>query len=369
MMRHNSLCLVSLISAILFATSAFAESTVSAFLYNPKADKMVLKYPYDKPTETMSIKPMLSLVGRDLPNGSFTLAYRIEAGQKVLDEGTAGIRIENGWFESGIELKQNYPNAKGVSWELSRPNAVSIKGYAPLAWSRFHGRVKYLDGHWDSTYIDLIPVTWRAPGEIMIPVAQDCTFDAMVPARVYAVVNVNGAGYKYNSMERWGWDFDLTKDREEVFTVGRTELYGMRAFDIKGGPPNRLLVLFRPTALSRLLKFDADHDGILNASEWKAMLAAMKDSPTVIGPELKADNVKVWLDDKPVRIAQFNQIPESMGDGVWQVLYLLQLQIVEPSGLQRGVWHEIKLEVESQEELRGKKIMDFGQGSIGYFRP
>lgn len=365
-MGHNSLYLSSLVSAIFFAASALAEPTVSAFLYNPTADVLVLKYPYDKPTETQPLKPTLSLLGKGFPSGNFTLAYHIEAGGKVLHQGTTDIQIENGWFESGVELKEKYPAAKGVSWEVSVPNAAPIKGYAPLTWSRFHGQVKYVDGHWASTYINLVPITWRAPWEINIPVAEDGTFDELVPARVYSVVNLDGTGYGYDSLERWAWDFDLTRDREEVFTIGRMELYGMRAFDIKGGPPT-LLVLFRPTSLTRVLKFDADQDGILNESERKALGAALKDSPTTIGPELKADNVKVWLDGKPVRIAQFNQIPEALGDGGWQVLYLLQ--IVRAPGLQRGVWHEVKLEVESQEELRGKKITDFGQGSVGYYRP
>jgi hypothetical protein len=322
-----------------------------------------LKYPYSKPAETEPLKPKLSLSGRGLPDGSFTLNYRIEADGKVLTQGSAEVKVMFGWLEAGVELKEKYPHAEGVAWELASPGMVPIQGYAPLSWSRFHGRVKYRDGHWDSTFINLVPTFWGAPDVIDIPVADDGTFDALVPARVYMVVNVCGTGYQYSSMERWAWDFDLTRDREEVFTIGRMELYGMRAFNIKGGG-RKVLVLFRPTALTRLLRFDTNQDGVLSDSERAAFGPAMKASPTAIGPELKADQVKVWLDGKPIPIVQFNQIPEASSDGTWQVLYILQ--VIPDSAFNNIVRHEIRLVVESQEELHGKPIVDFGEGSVGF---
>jgi len=351
------------VASLQFIAGAQAAPTVEALLYNPTVDALVLKYPYNKPVETETLKPELSLCGRGLPDGSFTLNYRIEAAGKVLAQGNTEVKVMFGWFEAGAELKEKYPQAEGVAWELASPGKASIKGYAPLSWSRFHGRVKYRDSHWDSTYINLVPTFWGAPSVMDIPVADDGTFDALVPARVYMVVNVSGTGYQYSSMERWAWDFDLTRDREEVFTIGRTELYGMRAFDIKGGG-RKVLVLFRPTALTRVLKFDANQDGVLCDSEKDALGPAMKASPTAIGPELKADQVKVWLDGKPLPIVQFNQIPEASSDGSWQVLYMLQ--VIPDSPFINIVRHEIRLEVESQEELRGKRILDFGEGSVGF---
>ena len=339
-----------------------AAPRVEALLYNPTADALVLKYPYNKSTETQPLRPKLSLVGRDLPDGTFTLNYRIEAAGKVLAQGTTDVKVMFGWFEAGAELQEKFPHAEGVTWELAAAGKASIHGYAPLAWSRFHGRVKYRDGHWDSTYINLIPTSWGLPSAMDIPVADDGTFDALVPARVYMVVNVCGTGYQYSSLERWAWDFDLTRDREEVFTIGRMELYGMRAFDIKGAG-RKVLVLFRPTALTRVLKFDANQDGVLSDSEKEALGPAMKASPTAIGPELKPDQVKVWLDGKSLPIVQFNQIPEASSDGSWQVLYMLQ--VIPDSPFNNILRHEIRLEVESQEELRGKRIVDFGEGSVG----
>jgi len=342
---------------------ARATPTVEALLYNPTVDALVQKYPYNKPAETVSLKPKLSLVGSGFPNGGFTLDYRIEAAGKTVARGSIDGKVMFGLFEVGAELKEKYPQAEGVAWELAAPGKESIKGYAPLSWSRFHGQVKYRDGLWNSTSINLVPTGWGAPSVMDVPVADDGTFDALVPSRVYMVVRVDGTGYQYNSMERWAWDFDLTRDRKEEFIIGRMELYGMRAFGIKGGG-RKLLVLFRPTTLTRLLKFDANQDGVLSDSEKDALGPAMKLSPTAIGPELKAEQVKVWVDGKPLPVLQFNQIPEVSSDGAWQVLYLLQ--VIPESSVYTSIRHEVRLEVESQEELRGKRIVDFGEGSVGF---
>ena len=369
-MTRRFLLLLAVTAATLqFTAAAQVAPTADAFLYNPKADTMVWKYPYNKPTEIVPLKPTLALFGKGFPNGSLALTYRVEAGEKVLHQGTADVKIENGWFELGVELEEKYPQAAGVTWEVSAPGTVPIKGYAPLSWSRFHGRVKYRDGHWDSTYINLIPVNFGAPGGIYIPVADDGTYDALVPARVYVAVIVCGTRYSHSCLERWAWDFDLLRDRDEVFTIGRTELYGMRAFNIKGGGPN-VLVLFRPFSLTRGLRFDTNQDGVLSESETRATFSVMKAArlPATSGPcpELKADQVKVRLDGKPLPILQFNQIPEAVSKDGRLALYLLQVSPDSP--IARGVWHEVKLEVESQEELRGKRFVDFGEGSVGFFR-
>jgi hypothetical protein len=344
--------------------SAAQGPVVRADLYNPSVNFIVLKYPYEAPPETIPVKPSLTLTGSDLSNGSYDLLVRLEARGQSLHEEKAVIRVENGSFEKGFELQQPYPGTEAVSWEISAPNQPRMTGHTALKWSQFHGRVKYLSGKPHPTYINLIPVTWGHPGGIYVSVADDGTFDAKVPARVYGAVNVNGAGYRFDSLERWAWDYDLTRDREDTFMIGRMEVYGMHAFHINGGPPT-VFVSFRPTSLTRVLKFDADRNGILDESEMKSLQAASKDSPTVLGPELRPENVKVWFDNQTLPILQFNMIPEAEGDGTWQVDYILQ---VAPHdwGHISGVWHEIKMEVSSQEQLRGTKYTDWGQGSVGF---
>jgi hypothetical protein len=177
-------------------------------------------------------------------------------------------------------------------------------------------------------------------------------------------MTVNGAGYKYDAMERWAWDYDLTRDRLDEFTIGRTEIYAMRAFDLNAPLPT-IFVMFRPTALSRVVRFDADGDGRLSDAETKAMMVALRDSPTAIGPELAAADVRVWLNGNEEPIVRFDRIPEYDGD-FWQVQYVLQIfPKVRPP---RGVWHEIKVEVRSKEQVRGRDVIDFGQGSVGFQR-
>ncbi len=340
------------------------EPAVEALLYNPPVDEVTWT-PLDgsKPVAKKH-EPSLVISGWGVPDGTYRLTYRLEAGEKLLHADAAEVSVAHGRFELVVTLGRKYPEATRVAYALESDKQAAIRGQAALRWSRFRGEVQYLDGRWRSTYAELHPEGFTSKSLFSVPIGEDGHFDALVPARVYSVINVNGAGYMRDAMERWAWDYDLTRDREEVFTVGRTELYGIHAFNIVGGP-STVFVAFRPTALSRLLRFDADGDGWVSPEERKAMVAAMKQSPTAIGPELQASDVSVWLNGVPQRIAQFDRIPEYDGD-FRQVQYLLQF--LPESRPVPGTWHEIKVEVRSRESLRGNEIVDFGQGSVGFWR-
>jgi hypothetical protein len=345
--------------------AGWAGHAVEALLYNPPVDEVPWRDAGQTETRTRKVEPRFALCGNGLPDGAFTVSYRIEAGEKALHEGKAEVAVVNGWFEKDITLPRKLTQATHVTYEFLAEGQPAVRGRVALIWSRFRGRLQYLDGAWRSSYIALSPNGFNSLRSFYVPVADGGTFDALVPSRIYSVMNVNGAGYSYDSMERWAWDYDLHRDREDVFTLGRTELYSMHAFDIKG-PIATVFVAFRPTALSRIQAFDANGDGWVRDDERKAMEAAMAASPTVIGPELEAKDVKVWLNGNEERIVQFTRVPEYDG-AFWQIQYLLQI-CPDPRPA-RGVWHEIKLEVRSTERVRGGAMVDFGQGSVGFRRP
>ena len=353
--------------APVFTASLYAglhEPLVEALLYNPPVPHVEWREPRKPGSTTRQVAPVLVLYARGFTDGPATLRYGIDAGAATLKSGSMDVRVERGGFEIAITLAATYPNATHVSWECALPDHPAMKGRAELRWSHFRGQLTYLDGGWRSSYIEMWPNGFRAPGSFYIPVGDDGRFDALVPARVYSVMNVNGAGYKTEAMERWAWDYDLTRDRLDQFTIGRTEIYAMRAFDLNAPLPT-IFVMFRPTALSRILRFDADDDGVISDAETKAMMMALKDSPTAIGPELEAADVRVWLNGVDEPIVRFDRIPEYDGD-FWQVQYLLQIfPKVRPP---RGIWHEIKVEVRSKEQARGRAVTDFGQGSVGFQR-
>jgi hypothetical protein len=359
--------LESLLLCVL-APCALAAPAVEAFLYNPSADVLTVNYPYNRPADRDALKPSLNLAGSGFPDGEIQLSYSVDEKGRSLFSGVMTIKVERGHFNQQVDLPQKFPQADAITWRLKQNGtANAISGQSALTWSRFHGKVVYKSGVQRSTYIALIPLRWGAPGNIDIPVAEDGSFDAQVPARIYSVVNVNGGGYLFDAMERWAGTYDLTQDREDRFDVGRTEVYGLRAFDIVGGP-NTIFLYFRPSSLTRVMHFDANGDGILSADERKAMSEALKSSPTAIGPELTAGNVKVWFDGAPVPVVQLNQIPEFDGGGSWQVNYLVQCPL--PAGrIADNVWHHVRVEVESQETLRGKTITDFGQSSVDILWP
>jgi len=346
--------------------TSFVEPVVTAYLWNPPVDEIEQRYPYKADVETEVLKPVLVLVGNGFKDGGYVLRYAIERGSSCLEEGEMEAEVTHAWFETRVEPSAKYPQAERVRWSLHDDAERVAEGYTPLLWSRFRGQVKYIDGRWRSTHIDMRPVTWGGIStNFTLPVADDGSFDALVPARVYGVLNVNGTGYGYDAFERWAWDYDLTRDREDEFTLGRVELYGMRAFDTNGGPQT-LFVIFRPTGLSRILRFDEDRDGFVKGHEKEKLDAAMKESPTVIGTELTRDEVTIWYNGMEREIVQFDLIPEYCGSG-WQVQYLAQITLDERPA--RGMWNEIKVEVRSKERLHGEEVVDFGQGSVGFCRP
>jgi len=347
--------------------AGFHEPIMEALLYNPPVDKVTETYPYKREPKTVDLLPTLVFSGRGLPEGNGTLTFRIEAREKTLFDGTIKVSVgKGGILIQKLTLRDRYPEATQISYELASANGIVAKGRVPLRWSRFRGEVRYQDGGWRSTFIEL-HADLSLPS-FHVPVPDSGRFDVLLPSRVYSMVNVSGTGYAYDSLERWAWDYDLTRDREEVFTIGRTELYSIHAFDIKGGPPT-VFVTFRPTALSRVLRFgvlpNPNGSGPTMDANAQKMMAAMKESPTAIGPELEAQDIAVWLDGEQQTIVQFNKVPEYDGD-VWQVQYLLQFYPGQRP--QPFVWHEIKLEVHSKETLRGNQIVDFGQGSVGFYR-
>jgi hypothetical protein len=113
-----------------------------------------------------------------------------------------------------------------------------------------------------------------------------------------------------------------------------------------------------------VLRFDADGNGLVEGGEREAMGDALKKSFLAIGPELKAENIKVWIDGRPQTVLNLTAIPEYNGGDTYQVQYIFQ---VYPSERLFGTSHEIKVEVQSEDELHGQKIRDWGQGSVGYY--
>jgi len=358
--------LIFVFGLFVWTPSISATPAIEAYLYNPTADQITMQYPYNKAPDTLSLKPSLNLVGSDFPDGDSEIHYVVEENGKALYSGTIRAGTEHGHFNDQVELPEKYAHADSISWRVTQKGAEVARGRAKLTWSRFHGKVVYKSGVQRSTAIDLIPLRWGDPGEIQIPVATDGSFDALVPARVYAILNASGAGYLFDSMERWAGTYDLTHDREDQFDIGRTEIYGLRAFDITGGPKT-IYLFFRPSSLSRVMSFHASEEGILNADEKARMVEALKSSPMAIAPELTARNVRVWFDDQPLTVAQLNQIPE-FDSGTWQANYIVQCPLPSVQ-ISKNVWHHIRVEVESQELLRGKKITDFGQSSVDVFWP
>jgi hypothetical protein len=232
--------------------TTLGQPVLSAYLWNPPTDRIEVRYPYKDNIDIERLEPALVLAGHGFRDGDGALHYALRANERIFEQGELRVGVRHGWFEVRITPSSPFPEATSVDWSLGSDQDVTHSGTAQLRWSRFQGVVRYRDGNWRSSHIDMRPVGWGGtPTNFTVPVMDNGSFDVLVPARVYGIVNVNGSGYGYDALERWAWDYDLTVDRNDEFIIGRTELYGMRAFDTKGGP-STLFVIFRPTALSSI---------------------------------------------------------------------------------------------------------------------
>lgn len=211
---RSSCVLLAALSSLTGVSSA--DVTVHAYLYNPRSDSAVVTYPYKRASEALTFHPHLVITGTGAPEGKYQLEYSIEGNGESASKVTVDVETRMGLLAKEVKLDRRYPTAERVRWTLKGQNTASFSGAAPLSWSRFHGKVKFLDPEKKSdAYIEMHTFGFGAPGRIYIPIEKDGSFDERVPARVYRVVNVNSAGYSYNAMERLAWYYDLTRDRED----------------------------------------------------------------------------------------------------------------------------------------------------------
>ena len=237
--------------------SSASAPTIHCSLYRPVRSEHRIDYSYARPSEVVPLPATFHAYGAGLPDGNAEMEFQFPAENSVLGKAKQPVKIEHGRLEVGFPTDESYPQADKVQWRFVSAAREIFVGTSQLQWSHFKGRVVYRDQKKRAALIELIPIGFDAPGRITVPVDGEGDFDARVPARVYAAENVNSGGYGYDTLERWAWEDDLTCDREDTFLVGRTELYGIHAFDIKGGPPT-VHILFRPTALSRVRQFAPD---------------------------------------------------------------------------------------------------------------
>jgi hypothetical protein len=176
--------------------AGFREPVVEALLYNPPVDEYTWKRLHQPETITKKLEPSLVVSGKGLRDGTYRLTYRIERGEEVLHAGSGEVSVVYGGFELVAAPSRKCPEATQVSFVLEGEMQAAIRGRAGLRWSRFRGQVKYLDGRWRSTYAELHPEGFASKALFYVPIGEDGRFDALLPARVYAVVNVNGAGYQ-----------------------------------------------------------------------------------------------------------------------------------------------------------------------------
>ena len=211
-------------------------------------------------------------------------------------------------------------------------------------------------------------MAFALPGTFYVPVMGGGRFDVLLPSRVYSMVNVNGTGYAYDSTGALGVGLrsDARSGRSIHHRSHRALLDSCLRRQRWSPHSVRHLPPHGPVACSAVRGASISHrEWPDNGCERAENDGSDEGIPDCYRPGIGGQGHAVWLDGEQQTIVQFNKVPEYDGD-VWQVQYLLQFYPGRRP--QPFVWHEIKLEVHSKETLRGNQIVDFGQGSVGFYR-
>ena len=157
--------------------TTLVDPVVSAYLWNPPVDQIEIRYPYKDDVDVELLEPALVITGDGHQDGNARLHYVLEADGRDLEQGETGVGIDNGWFETRITPSAKHPDATNLRWSLHTETGAATSGSAPLLWSRFHGVVRYRDGVWRSSHIDMRPIGWGGTAtNFTVPVSDDGTF-------------------------------------------------------------------------------------------------------------------------------------------------------------------------------------------------
>ncbi|MGB9694228.1 MAG: carboxypeptidase-like regulatory domain-containing protein [Fervidobacterium sp.] len=119
--------------------------------------------------------------------------------------------------------------------------------------------------------------------------------------------------YKIKYLEYWAWNLPAYQDLHINPHIGGIEVYALNAFRPQGAYPS-LIIYFRPMSLKRYQEFEKKKTG-------------KKIDIIDIAPDLSKDDIKVKINNKPVKILELNRVKEYAGGVYSLIAYLAQLPL------------------------------------------
>ena len=244
------------------------------------------------------------------------------------------IIIKNQRFETKVELSAPLKNPK--KFEIKIGNDFSQK--IPVELKRLYGKVTYFGG---KPVLNPIIVTTNisAVGD------KEGNFEIYLFGKVKNIL-IFEKNYSKSTLECYLWDVNLKKDTRLDIKIDKLEVYRLHAWEGEMS----LYLHFIPMSVTRVAESDKEFAG----DEYK--LATSQD----IWPDLKKEEVKVFIDDTEVPILTFAEHADYLfqkdGENITRPGYLLSV----PKENFKG--KIIKIQIQDTVIINNKKLIEKGEG-------
>ncbi len=257
--------------------------------------------------------------------------------------------------EYSINLKCTVKEAAGLPGEI----LVKIKSQeweyqeqVTCAYARLHGRITDFDGNPFPAPLLLSRIGFADAPYMGVWSDRNGEYSVVVPTGCYNAFYVDDNSYGKSTLENWSWHMIVDRDEEHNFKVGNGEVYSLSVWPNNGGG-STLFFWFRPMILPSIKK-----------EEYEIELEGSKRQVMDISPELKAEDITVTLNGKPLPVVSLQKIYETCPDYTMPS-YLVQTE--RYNGTPTVGKQTVIVEYDTAKRGGGQSYIARSQGRCQYF--
>ena len=262
--------------------------------------------------------------------------------------------------ESGLVLLTDYADALETPPErievLIRANGEEYSRSIVCQYATIFGKITDFDGNPFPAAV-IVNNRHEFRNEWGVWSDKDGNYSIQLPKTECNSMLVLDDTYGKTSLEAWCWKMIIDRDEKFDFKVGNGEVYSLDVWTSNGGFPN-LMIYFRPMVLPSITS--KEHTAQINSKEYKVM---------DIRPELRLDDIKVWLNGKELDKISLQMIYET-GDLGEQGHMAMPAYVMQVKTVQGGAKGKQTLILEYDSEVTdagGQTVRVKAQGRTQFF--
>lgn len=167
-----------------------------------------------------------------------------------------------------------------------------------------------------------------------------------IPCGKYNAFYADDNSYGKSTLECWGWNINVSKNRTFNFTVGNGEVYSLNVFADNGGM-NNLFIVFRPMSLTK-----KQNKLLINDKEYNNV---------DICPTLTNKNINILLNEQVCELISLQRFYNTSSDGIAIANYIAQIEKPTSINEKHVQTLELTFSVTDQDNniIQGKGITEF----------